>query len=120
MKVARHPIASIDVLADAFQTRRLMKVRGGDGSTADVPILPTAHERDFLLLHDIHQLRAHLSTFLQTFALNEMLVAPIVPVPVIFPLLVHVEQRQVVAFGNEELFARGVGFFLSILRPEPH
>lgn len=48
--------------------------------------------------------------------MDEMIRAPLRTEVVELPLLEHVEEREVVALGNEELLPRRVGFFLTVLR----
>ncbi len=54
-------------------------------------------------VHDLHQLLAHVLRPLERARLDEVLLAPRVALLVVLPLLVHRQQRQVVALGLEEL-----------------
>jgi len=88
-----------------------------NGRAADVPLRTAADNSHLLLLHDVEELRTNLARLTQTFHLQEMVVAPIATVSVGFPLLIHVQKRQVVALWDEELFARRITLLGTVRRP---
>lgn len=47
--------------------------------------------------------------------MQEMLDTPAIGIAVGFPLRINVQQGQMIGFGDEELLARGIGFFLAFL-----
>lgn len=59
----------------------------------------------------------HLLRLAQPLGVQEVAVAPVAPVAVVFPLLVHVKKRQVVGLGDEKLLARGVALLGALRRP---
>ncbi|MCO5547112.1 hypothetical protein L7F22_000554 [Adiantum nelumboides] len=66
---------------------------------------------------DVLELGAHLAGLAEHLGVEKVGVAPGVAVAVGAPLGVAVEQRQVVALGDVELFARGVGLVLPLAGP---
>mmetsp|Transcript_24293 Transcript_24293/g.76457 ORF Transcript_24293/g.76457 Transcript_24293/m.76457 type:complete len:388 (-) Transcript_24293:519-1682(-) len=120
MQVAGHPAAAVDVLADALKARGVLEVGGADGLAHDVPRGPAAHQLDLLRLHDVHELRAHLPRLAHALDVDEVVAAPVPAVPVVLPLVVRVQEGEVVALGHEELLARGVGLVRAVLGAEEH
>jgi hypothetical protein len=96
---------------------RVEEVRRANGGAADIPLRTAADHSHLLLLHDVEQLCADLSRLAQAFHLQEVVIAPVATVPIGLPLLIHVQQCQVVALWDEELLACRVALLRSIRRP---
>lgn len=62
------------------------------------------HKQGFFRIY----LSVHLSRFTEALNVDEMVRAPLPAVVVELPLLKHVEQRQMIALGDEELFPRRI------------
>mmetsp|Transcript_33920 Transcript_33920/g.85062 ORF Transcript_33920/g.85062 Transcript_33920/m.85062 type:complete len:319 (+) Transcript_33920:351-1307(+) len=120
VQVARHAGAAVGVLADALHLGGLVEVRGADGLAHDVPVGAARGERNLLAGQDVNHLGPHLLGLAQPLGVQEVVRAPLRAVVVGLPLLVHVEQREVVRLGHEKLLSRRVALLRAVRRPEKH
>ena len=95
-----------------------MKVSGTNALADNVPLRSRRNELHLLSFHDVFQLLSHLSHFAHGFRVDEVLLTPTRRVLVLLPLLVTVQQRQVVTLGYLELLSRLVSILLATFRPE--
>ena len=100
MKIGRHSVSGIHVLADYLEAGGLVKEGGTNALPDDVPVSAAAHHLHLLALHDLLQLRAHLANFPHRLDVDKMIRAPLTTVSVGFPLLVHVQVRQMIRLRN--------------------
>ena len=61
---------------------------------------------------------AYMHSAARTFGLQEMAGAPVCPVAVVLPLLIDMQQREVVALRDEELLPRCVALLSPVWGPE--
>eukprot|EP00911_Craspedida_sp_UC1_P000718 UC1_evm2s548 len=71
-----------------------------------------------MTLHYVEQLCANFSHLFHGFGVDKVLGGPAAAVAVGLPLLVHVEQGQVVALRHAKLFALGIAVLFALLGPE--
>ena len=111
---AWHACPEVGVLPYALQLGGLMEVRRADGLAHDVPFRPAGHVIHLLLLHDVQQLRSDLAHLLHRFRVHVMLVAPCRGVLVVLPLLIYMQQRQMIALCDTKVLSFPIAFlFLS-------
>jgi len=91
---------------------------GANGLANRVPAGTAALVRHFLGLHNGHHLLPHLVHLAQRFHVHEVLVAPVTAHAVVLPLLVHVQQREVVALRHRKFLPLQIALLLPPLRPE--
>jgi hypothetical protein len=94
------------------------KKGGADGLADRVPVGATALVCHFLRFHNGHHLLPHLVNLAQRFHVDEMLVAPVTSHAVVLPLLIHMQQREMVAFRHREFFTFQIALLLPPLWPE--
>ena len=102
MQVARHARAHVDVLCDRLHLGRVGEVRGADGLAHHVPVRAARLHPHLELRADVEDLLAHLLDLAHGLGVHEVARAPVAAVAVLLPLLVHVEQGEVVRLGREE------------------
>mmetsp|Transcript_26110 Transcript_26110/g.77449 ORF Transcript_26110/g.77449 Transcript_26110/m.77449 type:complete len:211 (-) Transcript_26110:2072-2704(-) len=106
-------IALLRVLA-----RRVEKEARGDGLAYPHVCAPSCHQLQFVSVHDGQQLLAHVLRALERPVLHKVLLTPRDAELVCLPLLVHRQQRQVVALWLEELCLLLIRLRLLLLRSE--
>ncbi|GIX65042.1 DNA repair endonuclease, putative [Babesia caballi] len=99
--------AQVGVLAETLELRSVVEVAGADGAAHLVPVGAAGALRGAVLLQNVQQLLAHLRGATKRLGLQTVLRAPGLAPPVGAPLLVHVQERQMVALGHHELLAGG-------------
>ena len=115
MQMTRHAGAQVDVLADALEARRMMKVCRTNALADNVPVGAAADHLELERDHDVLELLANLAHLLHRLLVYEVIGAPVGRVAVELPLLVQVEQRQVVRLGHLELLLFGYGLLFAAL-----
>mmetsp|Transcript_4895 Transcript_4895/g.13354 ORF Transcript_4895/g.13354 Transcript_4895/m.13354 type:complete len:230 (-) Transcript_4895:514-1203(-) len=118
--VRRHARPAVHILSDALELGSVLEVGGADGFAHDVPLVPCRGHLDLLLHQDVHELLTDLLGFAQALGVQVVPITPSCAVAIVFPLLVYMEQRQVVTLRDEELLPGGITFLSSIIRPEEH
>lgn len=76
VQVAGHSRATVHVLADAFESRRLVEVCRTDALAYDVPVLAGRHVRHLQLVHDVLELLAHLAHLPHRLVVDEVFLTP--------------------------------------------
>lgn len=117
VELHRHRAAQVGVLAHAPHPRGLVIVARADAPSDHVPVSPAADQGHALQRHDGGELVADLARAPERLGVQEVAHAPRVRVVVAAPLRVHVQEGEVVRFGDGELVARRVGFVLAFLGP---
>ena len=88
-----------------------------DGFPDLVVVTARADQVQFIAVHDLQQLLAHILRPLQTTTLNEVFMAPGVAEFAVLPALVYRQQSQMVALGLEELGFLLISLSLLLSRP---
>ena len=116
MEVAPHSREQVGVLPNALHPRALVEARRADRLPHEVPIPFTS---DFHTnpsrFHDIDELRSYFTRFAHRFNVHKMTLAPRCAVRVPLPLKVRVEEREVIALWDEELFTRRIALLCAVL-----
>lgn len=69
-------------------------------------------------MHDVDELGPHLSDFLEGFGVDEVLLGPLRIVLMHLPLLVDVQEGEMVTLRDLEMFSCGIALLFSVLRAE--
>ena len=107
--------SEIDIFTNAFHSCSIVEVGAADGFADDVPVNTRALLLHSHTLHDINELRADFTDFLKGFGMNKVLRGPFVVVLVHLPLLVDIQQGQVVTLGYLKVLSGCITFLLTVL-----
>ena len=107
-----------DIFAETFQSTSLMKIRRADTLSDNVPIRSTRTQIHLVLVHNFLQLLSYFSHLPHGFCMHVMLITPISRIFILFPLVVHVKEGQMIAFRHLEFFTLGITFLFSTLKTQ--
>mmetsp|Transcript_9277 Transcript_9277/g.26396 ORF Transcript_9277/g.26396 Transcript_9277/m.26396 type:complete len:308 (+) Transcript_9277:2524-3447(+) len=96
----------------------MVEIRRADCLPHHVPLQLRRRDRKLLLLHDVNHLGSHLSGLPQYLRMQEVPGTPVSPVLVVFPLVVNMQKREVIAFGDKEFLPCRVALLLPVRRAE--
>merc|ERR1712168_789380 len=104
MEISWHSIPSVDILTNSLEPSGLMEVSSAYTFPSHIPVCATTDQLHLLGLHYLLQLSPHLPHLLHGLHMDEMVRAPLTRVVISLPLLVHMEQGQMVRLRYTKLF----------------
>mmetsp|Transcript_9676 Transcript_9676/g.33379 ORF Transcript_9676/g.33379 Transcript_9676/m.33379 type:complete len:270 (+) Transcript_9676:1137-1946(+) len=96
----------------------MVKVRGAYRLSYCVPLKLRRRDGQALLFHDVYHLGPHFPCFSQDLHVQKVPSAPVSPVLVVRPLIVDMQQGEVIAFWHKKLLPRSVALLLPVCRAE--
>mmetsp|Transcript_26776 Transcript_26776/g.62145 ORF Transcript_26776/g.62145 Transcript_26776/m.62145 type:complete len:382 (+) Transcript_26776:598-1743(+) len=118
MQVCRDTRPEVHILPDAPKLAGVVEVTCANGLANNVPVGANGIHLESLLLHNLFKLSTHFPNFLQGLLVHEVITTPSCTVAVVTPLLVHIQQREVVALRHEKFLPRCIALICAVLWSE--